>query len=60
MASLLDPRTKGGLGIPKAEKAFTYATIKEIMILIAQQLNLYRWHQIIIIIIITMQMMMVK
>jgi hypothetical protein len=39
-ASLLDPRPKGGAGIPQADKEFTYAKIKEPMILIAQQLDL--------------------
>ncbi len=40
MAFLLDPRTKGGVGIPQVDKEFTYAKIKEAMIIIAQQLNL--------------------
>jgi hypothetical protein len=39
MASLLDPRTKGGVGIPQADQEFTYVKIKEAMIIIAQQLD---------------------
>jgi hypothetical protein len=40
MASLLDPRTKGGVGIPQANKEFTYANITEALICIAKQLEL--------------------
>jgi hypothetical protein len=40
MASLLDPRTKGGAGIPQADQEFTFLKIKEAMILIAQKLNI--------------------
>ncbi len=40
VASLLDPRTKGGVGIPQTDKELAYAKVKEAMILIAQQLGL--------------------
>jgi hypothetical protein len=40
MASLLDPRTNGGVGIPQADQEFTYVKIKEAMILIAWQLDI--------------------
>jgi hypothetical protein len=39
MASLLDPRTKGGVGIPAMDKELVYAKIKEAMILISRELD---------------------
>jgi hypothetical protein len=39
MASLLDPRTKGGVGIPNNDQQFTWEKIKEAIILISQELD---------------------
>jgi hypothetical protein len=39
MASLLDPRMKGGLGIPDIDKEFVFGKIKEYMIAISRELH---------------------
>jgi hypothetical protein len=39
MASLLDPRTKGGVGIPNFDKEMVYGKVKEAMIFISRELN---------------------
>jgi hypothetical protein len=39
MASLLDPRTKGGIGIPPIDREMVYGKIKEAMIVVSRELE---------------------
>jgi hypothetical protein len=39
MASLLDPRAKGGVGIPNQDKDFLFMKIKEAMTAISRELD---------------------
>ncbi len=39
MSSLLDPRTKGGVGIPILDREFVEAKIKEVKIILSRELE---------------------